>query len=64
MDIRTEKSGTEAEETLDYIFVATKNQLLFRPQILDFKTFDFKTENGISLSDHSSVYAEIGTKCN
>ena len=60
---RTAKSGTTDEETLDYIFVSTKNQFGFRPQILDFKTFDFKTDNGISLSDHSSVYAEISTKC-
>ncbi len=61
---RTTKSGRDVkEETLDYIFVSTKNQFQFRAQILDFKTFDFKTNNGISISDHSSVYAEISTKC-
>ena len=64
LEQRTAKSGTTTdEETLDYIFVSTKNQFRFRPQILKSKTFDFKTDNGISLSDHSSVYAEISTKC-
>ncbi len=63
MYLRTAKSGADDEETLDYIFVATKNQLQFRPQVLEFKTIDYKTENGVSLSDHSSVFAKLSAKC-
>ena len=62
---RTKESGSEEEEeeTLDYIFVATKNQFRFRTQFLDFQVVDFKTENGVSFSDHTSVSAKIKTKC-
>ena len=55
------KSGSG--ETLDYIFAAARHRPWSGVRVEEFQTKDFKTESGISLSDHSAVLAIIKMRC-
>ena len=59
---RSPEASIEAQ-TIDFVFVATAAQLSSFVKVDAFEAKDYKTVDGISVSDHAAVYSKVSTAC-